>query len=138
MTLIVNIFAVFALTLILTKSKVLAGKREFVEQRYDAAKVGDQHPHWLHTWFRAIWTCPMCSGFWVAIPVCFFYPAYGIFIDVMVVFGANWLVHCLENLLFFSGKIAEDVAHVDIEEISQNKLVRLIERILRKFLDQRG
>ena len=137
MTIILNIFVVFALTLILTKSKVLAGKREFVEQRYDAAKVENQQPGWIHKVWHAIWTCSMCSGFWVAIPICFFYPAYGLFVDVLVVFGVNWLVHCLENLLFFSGKLAEDVSGIDVEEISQNKFVRLIERILRKFLDQR-
>lgn len=137
MTIVLNIFVVFALTLILTKSRILAGKREFVEQRYDAAKVGDQQPGWFHKLWHAIWTCPMCSGFWVAIPICFFCPAYGLFIDVLVVFGVNWLVHCLENLLFFSGKLAEDVSDVDFEEIKQSKFVRLIERNLRKFLDRR-
>ena len=138
MTIILNIFVVFALTLILTKSKILAGKREFVEQRYDAAKVGNQRPGWVHKIWHAIMTCPMCSGFWVAIPICFFYPAYGLFVDVLVVFGANWLVHCFENLLFFSGKLAEDVSDIDIKEISHHKFVKLIERILRKFLDRRG
>lgn len=137
MTIVLNIFVVFALTLILTKSKVLAGKREFVEERYAAAKVGDQQPGWFHRWWHALWYCPMCSGFWIAIPVCFFYPAYGLFIDVLVVFGVNWLVHCLENLLFFSGKLAEDVDNVDFKEISQSKFARLIERNLRKFLDRR-
>jgi len=116
MWLIINTFVVFALTLILTKSKVLAGKREFVEKRYEASKVGDQQPGWIHRWWYALWTCPMCSGFWVAIPVCFFYPAFGLFVDVMVVFGANWLVHCLENLLFFSGKVMEYADDIDVEE----------------------
>lgn len=121
MTIILNIFVVFALTLILTKSKVLAGKRDFVELRYDAAKVGGQQPGWLHRWWHANWTCPMCSGFWVAIPICFFYPAFGLFIDVMVVFGGNWLIHCVENLLFFSGKLAEDVSDLDFEEHLKNQ-----------------
>ena len=137
MTIILNIFVVFAITLIITKSKIMAGKREFVEQRYDAAKVGNQRPGWVHKLWHAIITCPMCSGFWIAIPVCFFCPAYGLFIDVLVVLGVNWLVHCLENLLFFSGKLAEDVDSVDFEEISKNEFIRLIERNLRKFLDQR-
>ncbi len=137
MTIVLNILVVFALTLILTKSKILAGKREFVEQRYDAAKVGNQSPGWVHKLWHAIMTCPMCSGFWVAIPICFFYPAYGLFVDVLVVFSANWLVHCLENLLFFSGKLAEDVSDIDFEEISQSKFIKLIERNLRKFLDRR-
>lgn len=148
MTLIVNTFIVFALTLILTKSKVLAGKREFVEQRYDAAKVGDQQPGWVHKIWHAWWTCPMCSGFWVAIPVCFLYPAYGLFADIMVVFGANWLVHCLENLLFFSGKLAEDISDIDIEEhlktrknfydkIGSTTFLRMVEKKLRNSLDNR-
>jgi len=116
MWLIINTFVVFALTLILTKSKVLAGKREFVEQRYESSKVGDQQPGWIHRWFHAIWTCPMCSGFWIAIPICFFYPAFGLFVDVLVVFGANWIVHCLENLLFSSAKMAEYLDTIDFEE----------------------
>jgi hypothetical protein len=116
MWLIINSFIVFSLTLILTKSKVLAGKREFVEQRYEASKVGDQQPGWIHRWWHAMWTCPMCSGFWVSIPICFFYPAYGIFADVLVVFGVNWLLHCLENLLFFSGEVMKYVDELDLEE----------------------
>lgn len=116
MWLIINTFVVFAITLIITKSKVLAGKREFVERRYEASKVGDQHPGWVHRWWHALITCPMCSGFWVAIPICFFYPAFGLFIDVMVVFGANWIVHCIENWLFFGGKFAEDASDLDLKE----------------------
>jgi len=143
MIIIINIFIVFALTLILTKSKVLAGKREFVEQRYEAAKVGDQQPGWFHRWWHALMTCPMCSGFWIAIPICLFYPYGCLFSDVMVVFGANWLVHCLENLLFFSGKLAEDLSDIDFEghlnkknkicdQIDKTGLIKKIERNLRK------
>ncbi len=139
---ILDIFVVFSLTLIITKSKILAGKREFVELRYDAAKIGNQSPGWIHKIWHALWTCPMCSGFWIAIPICFFYPAYGIFVDVLVVFGANWLIHCLENLLFFSGKIAEDISDMDLKEhlkiqkqfynkIGNTTFIRLIERKLR-------
>ena len=94
----------------------MAGKREFVEQRYEAAKVGNQRPGWVHTWWHALITCPMCSGFWVAIPVCFFLPVYGLFTDILVVFGGNWLVHCLENLLFFSAKLAEEASNSSIVE----------------------
>lgn len=126
----------------------MAGKREFVELRYEASKVGDQRPGWVHKWWHALMTCPMCSGFWVAIPICFFYPAYGIFVDVLVVFGANWLIHCFENLLFFSGKLMENTSDIDIEEHLNNKkefydrvgnatFTKLIERNLRNFLDQR-
>jgi hypothetical protein len=49
----------------------------------------------------------MCCGFWVAIPVCYFYPQNNVFIDVMVVFGLNWLLHCLENAIFQMGKVLE-------------------------------
>lgn len=148
MAVILNILVVFSLTLILTKSRVLAGKREFVEQRYEASKVGPQNPTWVHRIWHALWTCPMCSGFWMAIPVCFFCPAYGIFIDVSVVFGANWLVHCVENLLFFSGKFAETLSDIDFEgelknrkefrhKFSNSTFMRLIEKKLKNSLDSR-
>lgn len=45
---------VFAITLIATKSKVVGGKREFVEKRYEASKVGREKPGWVHTWWHAI------------------------------------------------------------------------------------
>ena len=41
MQIIMNAFVVFALTLLITKSKIFAGKREFVERRYEASKVGN-------------------------------------------------------------------------------------------------
>lgn len=143
---LLNILIVFSLTLILTKSKVLAGKRDFVELRYEASKVGDQQPGWIHSWWHALWTCSMCSGFWIAIPICLFYPVYGPFVDILVVFGANWLVHCLENLLFFSGKLAENLSDINLEEqldvkkkfyeqIGKNNSLRLIEKNLKKILD---
>jgi len=142
--LIINTFVVFALTLILTKSKVLAGKREFVEQRYEASKVGDQQPGWIHRWWHALWYCPMCSGFWIAIPICFFYPAFGLFVDIMVVFGANWIVHCLENLLFFSGEVVEKTSDIDLEEYVKsykdfnkhtNTTLSRLERNFKNFVD---
>jgi hypothetical protein len=131
----------------------MAGKREFVELRYEAAKVGDQRPNWFHTWFHAIITCPMCSGFWLAIPICWIFPVYGILLDVLVVFGANWLVHCLENYLFFSGKIKEkldeDLNDIDIPEVvssmsdfvkimNKPEIFRLLEKKLKNSLDQRN
>lgn len=147
MTLILNIFVVFSLTLILTKAKILAGKREFVEERFEASKVMGQSPGWIHRWWHALWSCPMCSGFWVALPVCWFYPAFGLFVDVLVVFGANWIVHCLENLLFFSGKLAEDMSDFDFEEYFRTKhefhqntssksVWRLIEKNLKNSVDR--
>lgn len=113
-----NMFAasmiVFALTLIVTKSKIMANKREFVTIRYQAAKVGNMKPSFVHRWWHAIWTCPMCSGFWFAIPVSTFFRCYGLLFDVLIIFGMNWLLHCLENIVFQSGKYFENL--VDEQE----------------------
>ncbi len=140
MNLILASFVVFALTLILTKSKVLAGKREFVELRYEAAKVNNQDPGWIHRWWHAIFTCPMCCGFWVAIPVSIFLPYKFIIVDVLVVFGVNWLLHCLENLLFFGGEIAKQLDESEWfevpEKIRKADERRLAEKIL-KNLDRK-
>lgn len=143
MDLILNSFAVFALTLILTKSKVLAGKREFVEQRYEASKVNNQDPGWTHRWWHAMWTCPMCSGFWASLPICYFFPYKHIFIDVLVVFGANWLLHCLENMLFFTGEVVKQIdenetftkANETMNKVNQAKIPRDLEKTL-KSLDK--
>lgn len=105
--LIINSFVVFSITLIITKARILSEKREFVELRYLAAYVGKQKPGWVHKIWHAIWNCPMCSGFWMALPVCLLYPTFGFFIDVLAVFGANWLLHCIENALFYSGQLLE-------------------------------
>lgn len=140
MNLILASFIVFALTLILTKSKILAGKREFVELRYEAAKVNNQDPGWIHRWFHAIMTCPMCCGFWVAIPVSMFLPYKFIVTDVLVVFGANWLLHCLENLLFFSGEVAKQLDESEWfevpEKIQKSEERRLAKKLL-KILDSK-
>jgi hypothetical protein len=98
---------VFSLVLLLTKSKILACKRQFVEERYKAAFVNNQKPGIIHIWFHAMWTCPMCSGFWISLLVCLFYPIYNIVADTLIVFGINWLLHCIENILFHKGKLLE-------------------------------
>ncbi len=95
---------VFSIVLILTKAKVLGWKREFVEQRYQAAKVEGQDPGWIHRIWRSWWHCPMCCGFWVSMVVCWFWPVYGWVPDVLIVFGLNWFLHCIENLLCCVGK----------------------------------
>ena len=146
MLLIVNALAVFAITLIITKSKIMASKREFVEARYELAKIGVNSPDLIHRWWHALITCPMCAGFWIAIIICWIYPVVGIFVDVLVVFGANWLLHCLENLLFFLGKLAEKADTIDIEshlkekqkfydKWSSDRWSRLMEKNLKKSLD---
>lgn len=96
---------VFAITLTVTKSKLFGTKREFVEKRYQAAKVGDQKPGYLHWWWHAMWTCPMCLGFWISIIVCAFYPTeFGYVGTCLIIYGLNWLWHCLEDVLFQIGQ----------------------------------
>lgn len=103
MDFVVGCLAVFAITLTVTKSKIFACKREFVEKRYDSSWTGQQRPSFIHTWWHAMFTCPMCLGFWVSLCVApwvhvIFYP-----IDALALFGANWLLHCLEASLFEVG-----------------------------------
>lgn len=98
--------AVFSITLVITKSKILACKRRFVEERYRSSK-GDGQPNWFHVWWHAMWTCPMCSGFWVALIVCFFYPVKGWVLTTLAVFGLNWILHCTENAIFGIGEFFE-------------------------------
>ena len=115
----VTVCIVFSITLILTKSKILAGKREFVEQRFQASKVANQKPGFVHSVWHAIFTCPMCSGFWIALILCWIYPKYGLFRDVMIIFGLNWIFHCVESFLFFNSENAEN--KVNLTEISQKE-----------------
>lgn len=107
--------AVFGFTLTVTKSKIFACKREFVEKRYEAAFVGNQKPGWLHTWWHAMWTCPMCLGFWVALGVAPFCPVVFYPIDVLALFGMNWLLHCAEAVMFWLGKFFENMVDTDAE-----------------------
>jgi len=114
MSIIAISLIVFAITLIITKSNVLACKREFVEKRYKAAQVANGHPSFLQKWHWKMWTCPMCSGFWISIVVSFFYSALewsilGYIAQVLIVFGLNWLWHCLENVLFYTGEIISKI-----------------------------
>lgn len=86
-----------------------------------------------------MWTCPMCAGFWIAIPVCLALPFKHPFTDIMVVFGANWLIHCLENLMFFWGKIAETADEsIKIEAIVKvaNKTMQTTESYVQKITQQ--
>lgn len=99
---------VFAITLILTKSKILAQKREFIQNRYKSAKVDNMRPGFIHSWWHAMFTCPMCSGFWISIVVANYMPVNGLIADTLVLFGLNWLWHCLENFLYQIGKFFLD------------------------------
>ena len=100
---IYNSLAVAGIVLILTKSEVLACKREYVKKRYEAAHVAGQ-PNFLHKWWHALWTCPMCSGFWMAIFVCLINPINSLGLDVLAVFFLNWILHCAEDWLYSAGK----------------------------------
>ena len=109
------LLVVFAITLLMSKSNIFACKREFVQKRYDASKVNNEIPCWIHRIWHAIWLCSMCSGFWVAVPVSFFtWSGFSIIPGIFVLFGGNWLLHCLESCLFGIGKILEKM--LDEEE----------------------
>lgn len=97
---------VFAITLTVNKSKLFACKRKFVEERYQSAKINGK-PSFIHTVWRAWWTCPMCFGFWVSLLVCIFFRTYWYGFDVLIVYGLNWLLHCFESALFHFGKFFE-------------------------------
>lgn len=113
-SLIAASLVVFAITLIVTKSKILANKRKFVEERYKYSFLHGSRPNCIHAWFHAFFTCSMCSGFWVSLFVLMFFREFNYFFDVLIVFGLNWLWHCLEHTLFFSGKFLEQyLNHID-------------------------
>lgn len=99
MYLLINSVVVFSITLIITKSKILAHKRKFVAERYISSKISAP-VGWFHRWWHAIWTCPMCSGFWISVIIACFYPVLSIIIDSLFMFGINWILHCIENYLF--------------------------------------
>jgi len=99
--------AVFAITLVVTKSKLFGCKREFVEKRYESSKVGDQRPGIIHWWWHSMWSCPMCLGFWVAAIMAFLFPVYSWFVNWLALSAFNWLLHCLESTLFEMGAYFE-------------------------------
>jgi len=123
MTILEITFITFAITLLVTKSKIFGGKREFVEKRYEASKVGGKKPGWVHSWWHAMWCCPMCLGAWVAVPLCYFEATIAWWWASMIVFGLNWIIHCAENLLFQSGDLLEKLSNKEVTEV------------LRKFLE---
>jgi len=102
-TLIINSLVVFGITLAVTKAKLFECTREFIEKRYQNAKEtgGVGRLHWF---WHAMWTCPMCLGFWVAIGTCCVNPAVNIWIDSLACFGLNWLLHCVETYLHYVGE----------------------------------
>lgn len=120
---VVMVMAVFGLTLIVTKSKILACKREFVEKRYEASKVyWEDNPaptivRWAHAWWHAMWTCPMCLGVWVSAPLVLIWPVTGVWLlDWAAVFGFNWIVHKVEDFLILATEYLEAVLQGDENE----------------------
>jgi hypothetical protein len=102
---------VFGITLLITKSRLFACKREYVDKRYKASKQNTGTPwwiRWIHRIWHAIWTCPMCSGAWWSLVVCAFWGAHGYIADVIISFAINWLIHCGESFLFWLAKYFED------------------------------
>ena len=100
---------VFAITLTITKADILRSKREFVTKRYEASKLNGR-PSFVHTWFYKLFSCPMCVGFWTSISIACIYhnDRYGYLGSVLIVYGLNWLWHCLEDTLFYTGRLAKN------------------------------
>lgn len=105
MNLIFGSLVVFAITLTVNKSKLMACKREFVDKRYKASFVGADRPNFLHSVWHAWWTCPMCFGFWVSLIIAMFFSGYGYIFDVLILYSLNWIIHCIENYLVENSKL---------------------------------
>jgi len=106
----------FGITLLVNKSKLFGVKREFVEKRYEASKVGGEKPGLVHRIWHAWWTCSMCLGGWVAALLCLFYTTpYGWWKTTAIVFGLNWLLHLIETALFEFGKYHEKLNSYKVE-----------------------
>lgn len=90
---------VFAITLTVNKSKLFAGKREFVTKRFKSSFVDNMRPTFIHKIWNAWWSCPMCLGFWVSLIIAPSFTCFGYVFDVLIIYGLNWLIHCLENYL---------------------------------------
>jgi len=111
----IQIFIVFSLVLLLTRSRLLACQREFVIKQYQFAKSSNQL-NWWHKIWHALWTCPMCSGFWFSLFVTLFW-GNGFIGNTLALFGINWLLHCLEDALFNAGQYFEKrVEYIDQSE----------------------
>ena len=108
-TIIIHSLIVFAITLTITKSKLLECHRKFVKERYEFSK-NIKKPCFLHTWWSAIWNCAMCSGFWISLLTAFFlYSTVSkIMIGTFCAYAINWILHCCENALFWFGKYFEN------------------------------
>jgi len=96
---------VLAITMTVTKSKLFACKREFVRKRYKAAKVDGAS--FVHYFWHAMWTCPLCFGFWVSLAVCFWFRdhlLFGYLPSVLAVYALNWVMNVIEDTVAKVGK----------------------------------
>lgn len=107
MAFLIGCLSVFAVTLVITKSKIMSCKRQYVQERYKASWAGEQRPRVIHTIWHAFWTCSMCCGFYVSLALAPWFYVSGYVFDVLALFGANWLLHCVESSLFEIGKYFE-------------------------------
>ena len=104
---IIHSLVTFSIVLIITKSKILACKRKFVDERYKHVLEQKEKPCFLHKWHHAFWTCSMCCGFWIAAATSHWLSPLNILWGTLSATGINWLFHCLENYLFWAGKTYE-------------------------------
>ena len=102
-TLIYNSLIVFAITLLITKSKIFGCKRQYVDKRYKASQINQDDNNrfmsMIHSIWHAWWTCPMCCGMWTSAAVCVLSPVYYVPTDILVIFSFNWGLHCAEDFL---------------------------------------
>jgi hypothetical protein len=117
MTTLELILITFAITLIVNKSQVMASKREFVKQFYEASLLNGPPP-FLHTFWYKMWTCAMCFGFWVSLILSYMYREgwEGVISTTLIVFGMNWLLHCIENYFFQHGYHTEMLINKELTE----------------------
>lgn len=96
----INSLVVAAIVLVLTKSRIWACKRQFVDHRYQNAKQVYGRVSFIHAWWHALNTCAMCSGFWISAIVAWYWPCeWGWTRETLAYFFLNWMMHCLESVL---------------------------------------
>lgn len=94
---------VFAITLTITKSDIMACKRKFVADRYEYSKKNGK-PCFFHLWWYKAWNCSMCAGFWWALVLSPFLSPCHFLAGTLAAYGGNWLLHCLEEYLYTSSR----------------------------------
>jgi hypothetical protein len=103
----IYVLVVFAITLTLTKSDIFACKRKFIIDRYEYSKKNGR-PCFFHLWFYKMATCEMCSGFWISLFLSPFLSPCNFIVGTLAAYGANWLLHCVENCLYQWGELSRE------------------------------